>query len=373
MTAPVWHLWFPEWRRSPGGIQRTSNALHEAIRRLDPAPHVHIFVKNDLPSDAGGHGTTFGAWPPGLRTLAFCLGTILSVLRKRPALIITTHANFTPLARVIGMLFGTRYWVLAHGIEVWGPPTRRLRFGLRGADRILCVSRFTRDRVHHLYRLPKARFRVLPNTFDTRRFRPMPANARLRARLGISPDARILLTVARIAASEHFKGYDRVLHALPRVLEQVPNAVYVLAGGGDDRARVQREADSLGVGHAVRLPGYIPELELADLYNLCDVYVMPSRKEGFGIVFLEALGCGKPVIAGNADGSVEPLADGQLGILVDPDDVNAIADALVNVLAASHLDRHLLDSAWLRREVVRRFGERAFRRRLARIVEEQFG
>jgi glycosyltransferase involved in cell wall biosynthesis len=201
----------------------------------------------------------------------------------------------------------------------------------------------------------------------------MPANVRLRARLGIPPDARILLTVARIAASEHFKGYDRVLHALPQVLERVPNAVYVLAGGGDDRARVQHEAERLGVAHAVRLPGYIPELELADLYNLCDVYVMPSRKEGFGIVFLEALGCGRPVIAGNADGSVEPLADGQLGLLVDPDDVPAIADALVGVLTGTLADRRLLDPSWLRREVVRRFGERAFRRRLARIVEEQFG
>ncbi len=83
------------------------------------------------------------------------------------------------------------------------------------------------------------------------------------------------------------------------------------------------------------LAGYIPEEELNDHYNLCDVFAMPSKGEGFGIVFLEAMACGKPVLAGNKDGSVDALLGGKLGALVDPDDVAQIAETLIAILGAT--------------------------------------
>src|SRR5205085_8790504 len=107
---------------------------------------------------------------------------------------------------------------------------------------------------------------------------------------------------------------------------------YILAGRGPDRGRIEALIRELELEECVILPGHIPEHELAGLYNLCDVFAMPSKGEGFGIVFLEALGCGKPVLAGNKDGSVDAVLDGELGALVDPDDIAQIEQTLIEIL-----------------------------------------
>ena len=123
-----------------------------------------------------------------------------------------------------------------------------------------------------------------------------------------------------------------MLRALPAVSQRFPNVRYVIVGDGPDRKRVEALSRELRVEESIIFAGYVPNEELAGHYNLCDVFVMASKGEGFGIVFLEALSCGKPVIAGNKDASVEAVLGGKLGMLVDPDDVGAIADAIVAVI-----------------------------------------
>src|SRR4029079_12694931 len=107
---------------------------------------------------------------------------------------------------------------------------------------------------------------------------------------------------------------------------------YLVIGQGDDRARVKKMAHDFGVAHAVIFAGFVPDEEMADHFRLADVFAMPSTGEGFGIVFLEALACGTPVLAGNRDGSVDAVDKGRLGRLVDPTDVRQIANGLVDVL-----------------------------------------
>src|SRR5262249_53956544 len=153
----------------------------------------------------------------------------------------------------------------------------------------------------------------LPNTFDSSRFRIGPKPEYLLRRYGLAPEQKIILTVCRLSGSEQYKGYDTILSVLPRVRRVLPGAHYIIAGRGDDKSRIEEMVSSIGLEEAVTLAGYVPDEELCDHYNLCDAFAMPSKNEGFGIVYLEALACGKPTLAGNRDGAVEPLREGELG------------------------------------------------------------
>ena len=131
---------------------------------------------------------------------------------------------------------------------------------------------------------------------------------------------------------------------------------YILGGKGSDKPRLEALIRDLQLEDVVTLAGYIPDHELCGFYNLCDVFAMPSKAEGFGIVLLEALACGKPVIAGNQDGSVDALINGKLGVLVDPDNVAEIAEALMLVLTKRHPLGILQDPERLRAEAIAAYG-----------------
>jgi phosphatidylinositol alpha-1,6-mannosyltransferase len=140
------------------------------------------------------------------------------------------------------------------------------------------------------------------------------------------------VTIARLAAAEGYKGHDRVIRVLPRVVEQHPDTLYVVVGEGDDRARLEKLAAQCGVHEKVCFAGRVPVDELPDYLHLADVMVMPSTGEGFGIVFLEAVASGIDVIGGNQDGSLDPLADGILGRAVDPENGAELASAICAML-----------------------------------------
>jgi glycosyltransferase involved in cell wall biosynthesis len=180
--------------------------------------------------------------------------------------------------------------------------------------------------------------------------------------------SKIILSVGRLAASEKYKGQDKVIAAMPLILKEVPGAKYLIVGRGDDKARLKNLAVELGVEDKVVFAGFIPQKELADYYNLCDVFSMVSKREGFGIVFLEALSCGKIVIAGNKDASKEALLGGELGILVDPDNKEMVAGSIVSALRKK-VPQKLLDRRYLRERVVRAYGSDQFERRLKELLE----
>ena len=139
---------------------------------------------------------------------------------------------------------------------------------------------------------------------------------------------------------------------------------YLLVGAGPDRARIEKLTVDLGVREAVVFAGAVPDNQLSEHYGLCDVFAMPSKAEGFGIVYLEALACGKPVIAGNRDGSSDALDDGDLGLLVDPDDPEEIAGEIVRVLQKRHPHPKVFRPEILRARVTELFGFETFKRKL---------
>ena len=163
------------------------------------------------------------------------------------------------------------------------------------------------------------------------RFHPGPKPTELLSRYGLSGKT-VLLTVSRLAAAERYKGHDRVIKALAQLLPVHPDLVYVIAGDGDDRQHLEMLAESEGVREDVRFVGYVSDEELPDLYRAADVFVMPSTGEGFGIVFLQALASGLSVIAGDGDGSSDPLRDGGDGVMVSAEEPSAIVNAIETTL-----------------------------------------
>ncbi|MFZ1307371.1 MAG: glycosyltransferase, partial [Ferruginibacter sp.] len=156
----------------------------------------------------------------------------------------------------------------------------------------------------------------------------------LLARYGLQPHHKVLLTVARMADTELYKGYDKVIQALALLVPENANLRYLLVGkyGDAEKKRLDALIEKLGLSAVVTFAGFVPDAELAAHFNLADIFIMPSEKEGFGIVFIEAMFYGKPVIAGNKDGSVDALCNGELGLLVDPGNVEEIAAAIKKML-----------------------------------------
>lgn len=360
-VAPRLHVWVPDYQSSHGGIQTFSRFFIRAVLDCLPRAEVEVLAKNDdsYPVPVSGQWRAFrcaGWWPMPYRTLLFAAQLGARALSRRPHAILTTHANFAPFARAVRAVTGIPYSVVAHGIEVWGARSAALRAGLRGASRILAVSDFTRRCLLADLALTEKTVGLLPNTFLPEQFTPATKPRYLLHRYGLSSDQPVILTIARLAGAERYKGYDQILQSLVELHRRLPRVRYVLGGRGQDRPRIERLARELGVAEHLILAGFIPDHELEDHYNLCDVFAMPSKGEGFGIVFLEAMACGKPVLAGNKDGSVDPVLNGQLGALVDPDDVPAIGRQLELILTRRHPLAILLQPEELRRRVIAAYG-----------------
>jgi phosphatidylinositol alpha-1,6-mannosyltransferase len=236
----------------------------------------------------------------------------------------------SPLATLISVTLKKPMWLQLHGIEAWECPGVLVRAAADRAALVTSVSRYTRHRFLEWANVPPERVRVLPNTFEPR-FAAGPKPDYLTRRHNLH-GRRVLLTVSRLAASERCKGHDRVIAALPRILERIPEVIYLVVGDGDDRQRLEELAQTTGVAHVMRFAGHVPHTELPDYFRLADVFVMPSTQEGFGIVFLEAAASGLPIIGGNRDGSADALAEGAIGTLIDPDDAPQLVGAICNAL-----------------------------------------
>lgn len=226
--------------------------------------------------------------------------------------------------------------LLAHGIEVWKPLGWLQKIMIRRCDLVLTVSQFTKEKMQQMHGLPEEKFRVLNNSLDPFMEKPLTKekDTVLLGRYGLQPKHKILLTVARIADTELYKGYDRVIQSLAGLVQQYPALRYLLVGKYDEQEK--KRLDTLIRQHAleevVKFAGYVPDKELAAHFNLADIFIMPSEKEGFGIVFIEAMFYGKPVIAGNKDGSADALCNGKMGLLIDPGNVPEIEVAIKKIL-----------------------------------------
>lgn len=268
--------------------------------------------------------------------------------------LVISHINLALPAYLLKILRPRlRVIVIAHGVEIWEKPVSGWGKKLLQKAEVISVSNYTSARLQALFGVSG---RVINNCLSP--FLVPSTMGDFRDRLGIDTRDKVVLTLSRLAATEQKKGYDRVLSAVGKLKKEGMMVKYVFAGKYEDaeKERLEGLARHLECADSLFFTGFIHDKDLASLFQTADVYIMPSTKEGFGITFIEAMYYGVPVIAGNADGSVDALVNGQLGVLIDPDDDTAILDALRMVLknrTAYQPDQQLLES---------RFGFDRFRR-----------
>ena len=365
------HLWTPELFAVPGGIQSFSRALLTALRRELPANEIRVLLKNDLPESLppSGRFAAYGHYSARFRNARFAADCLICAYRERPRLVIASHLNFGPLARMIKRSAQIPNILLAYGIDAWHVRSAARKRALRDADLVLSISRYTRDWLIEKIGVDSRRIALLAPTFSAEQFSIRAKSPKLLQKYRLSADAPVILTVCRLANEERYKGYDQIINALPKILSAVPNAHYVLVGSGPDRPRVEKLIRDSRLQANITLTGYVSDEELADYYNLCDIFAMPSKAEGFGIVYLEALACGKPVLAGNRDGSRDALVDGELGLLVDADDIDEIAGEIIRVLRREHSHPKIFQAELLRRRVIELYGTERFQRTVAERVK----
>ncbi|MCT7970379.1 glycosyltransferase [Laspinema sp. D1] len=282
----------------------------------------------------------------------------------RPRRVFCGHINLVSLVQGLCQPLGIPYTVLTYGKEVWEPLPKMAQSGLRQASRLWTISRYSRDRACAANGLQPSRFELLPCAVDERQFTPGPKPPELLERYGLA-GCKVLMTVARLWSGDIYKGVDVTIRALPEIAQAQPDVKYLVIGRGDDQPRLQGLAQELGVSDRVVFAGFVPTEELALHYRVADAYIMPSQ-EGFGIVYLEAMACGKPVLSGDADGSADPLQDGKLGWQVPHRDPQAVAAACIEILRGE--DRRC-DGDWLRQETIGGFGTDAFTLRVKQLIE----
>lgn len=290
--------------------------------------------------------------------LSFLWRVFSKFISFRPQYIRCSHVHYAPIGFLFWILLRIPYEVSFYGVDVALSKTRVQRISLSHAHSIMLVFDWSVPIFLSQFPLLDNRIFLNPNPFNDSQFKAQSQSRALLEQFGIV-GKRVILTVARRALSEQGnKGYYRVIQALPIVLQSIPDAVYVLAGGGDDLEYITNLIQHTGVADHVVLTGKVASSDLCDIYNLADVFVHPSRKEGFPIVCLEAMACGKTVIAGEY--SEEPLLHGVLGISVDPLDINAIAHAIIRVL-----NREVkFEPAFIREKTIALYGFNAFNDRV---------
>jgi phosphatidyl-myo-inositol dimannoside synthase len=285
--------------------------------------------------------------PPRVTHIAGAAGTklgfVAAVLRAaagRPRFdwIVCGHINLLPIAHAAAAVSGARVILVTYGMEVWHSRGRLTRFLLSRTSGIISISSFTIEKMRTWAELASGRSFLIPNAIDLSRYTPGVKNEQLVSRLNLQ-GRHVLLTLGRMDAAEQAKGFDEILDVLPRLVSEIPDIVYVAVGDGTDRPRLEAKARALGLADRAIFPGYVTEEEKLDYYRLADVFVMPSRLEGFGYVFLEALAVGIPVIASKVDGSREAVMNGEWGLLVDPSDPEELIAAVRRALLSPTVPR----------------------------------
>jgi len=237
---------------------------------------------------------------------------------------------------------GIPYIVYTHGKEVLenqrdSEKNLLMNLVFSQAARVVSNSNYTGELVKACGVAPEKVVRITPG-IDVRQWRNVPEGGHLqalRARYDLE-NRPVILSVGRLLER---KGIDRTIAALPRVLAKFPETVYLVVGDGPDRDRLERQVEELNLGQSVRFTGAMSDADLQAAYHLGTVFAMVSRQpqgshevEGFGIVYLEANICGLPVVAGRSGGVPDAVVDGKTGYLVDPEDPEAIAAAIVRLL-----------------------------------------
>lgn len=292
----------------------------------------------------------------------------LHLLLRRPDWVLFSHLRLTRAMRMIPARLRPPYAVFLYGTEAWEPLPAADRALLRGASLRLAISHFTARRA--LAANPD----IGPIVACPLPLPDSPGAAACAATAlppaVADPAAQVVLIVGGLRSGERYKGHDQLIEAWPAVLAAAPRAHLLIVGDGDDRPRLQRLADRSGVGQAITLLGYVSVGALAGCYARASLFAMPSRGEGFGLVYLEAMSHGLACIGSRQDAAGEVICDGVTGVLVNQSDIAALAGAIVSLLGDAERSRAMGRAGQAR--VRSDFTVQAFQSRLFAALETAF-
>lgn len=351
----------PDFPPAPGGIQilahriaRHASALESRVVTIH-APGAERFDRDQAidvrraPALRRSHRASL---------VLLSVWSLLEAARFRPRVVLSMHIVTAPAAWLIARLLQVPFVQYLHAAEVDYRP-RLATFAVGRAAATVAVSAHT-TRLARQAGAPPARVRTIPPGVDL----PDPSNE---PRL----ERPTVITVARL--EDRFKGHDVLLRSLPSVVARVPDAQWVVIGDGSLRDELERRAAELGLDDRVTFLGVLTDAERDRWLARAHVFAMPSRRpvegggEGFGIAFLEAGASGLPVVAGSAAGTPDAVADGETGVLVDPEDPAAVATAIADLL----LDRDRAEALGRRgRERAREYAWPLVARQVERVVLE---
>jgi glycosyltransferase involved in cell wall biosynthesis len=343
-----------------GGIPRFNKMLCMAIDELAPELGLsgRVVCQDDTVEDYRAAGSPWKhlEFVPGGGRVSLISKSFSYCLRERPDLMLIGLLGMTPLGLLCRPFLGAGYGYMAHGFEVWEEPRATRRFAGRHADFAFAVSRHTAASLHETVGLAEQAIYRLPNTLDPS-FDNSPPGPAPRA-----SGRKELLTVTRLWVGEEKKGVDLTLEAVARLRKKHPGIFFRIVGSGSDKPRLQQLAVTLGLEECTQFEQDLSDDELASRYRDCELFVLPSGQEGFGIVFLEAMRFGKPCIGGNAGGTPDVVVDGETGYLVPYGDVGAIERALDSLLGDAELRRGMGEAG--RRRLENHFTFERFRERV---------
>lgn len=327
-----------------GGIQeagrQTIAALDEIASRrgwntlflsLNDAPGVHVISAATLNSK-------FRAF--GRAKMRFFLAAARAAL-SNAAIVLAAHPNLAlPAAFMKGLSPQLKSAVISHGVEVWKLLPRVRRAALRRADLLIAPSRYTVQKVHEIQGIPIDKIHLLPwplsPAFLSLAVRPTelqpPADF---------PNGKVILTVGRWAASERYKGVDDLIRAFAQLRPAIPDLHLVVVGEGDDLLRLQQLAAEMNATDAVHFLHGLAREQLAACYDRANVFALPSTGEGFGMVFLEAMAFGIPIVAAAAGGSTDLVENEVNGLLVPAHSPEQLANALGRLIRDDALSSRL--------------------------------
>jgi phosphatidylinositol alpha-1,6-mannosyltransferase len=314
----------------PGGVQRHSRSVARVLKDYAADHAIGLDVLSFTDAD-GWYDSRYLARP-----IAGCAGRrtrfvarALAELAKPHDLVVVGQVDFGPIALVSHVLRPRVPVVtLTYGIDVWRTLPLHKRAGLRIADRVVSISKYTAAKLTTEQGIDPPAITIIPCTMDEDFYNDVTAWQAL----GQAGIATRLLTISRMSKRDADKGIDYAIAALPAVRTRVPDVNYTIIGDGDDRPRLEQLARDCGVADIVRFAGRVPDQQLHAYLSGTDLFMLPSRKEGFGIVFLEAMAHGKAVIAGDHGGSPEVVIDGETGILVRHGNLAGLANAIIRLL-----------------------------------------
>ncbi len=324
-----------------GGIAQYNRDFFNALIRAEAVSGITVLPR--LSPDIPTVPEMVRQLPARPGRACYSVTALLRAVMQPVDIVFCGHIYMVCLAALIARLKGAKLVLQTHGIEVWPRPSRRRRAAVESADLVLCVSRHTRKALLTWSAIEPDRVVVLPNTVRSV-FTPGDTS-RLRSGLGLD-SKRVLLTVARMDASQRYKGQDRVIAVLPDLVAKGFDVEYLIAGEGSDRPRLEALARDAGVSERVRFLGAIDLESLIETYRMADLFVLPSTGEGFGIAFLEAMASGTPSLGLGSGGARDALAEGELGTITSE---AGLADSISRLLSSGKPDAQSLAAAvWAR-------------------------